>query len=626
MKTNLSIIALIAAGSFVTRAEEPPDLKKSAYQTGASQDQLRGETRRVKEAVEALREEFHEYSSMQNELHLLESTMQDLSGLEEHDMPDTAAIFKDASRLDDRKELRKNLITGSLEQKKMQVILREIADRLYLQRDLVAMRKRYHALAMREATTLREIRRAENPEAADGPLTALPEQLAIAREIAAAGEALQVLASNGSPLRRKTFAAALAKAEEGKLAQTAEDAALTPQLKVTRPTPDKAAAAATLATLKTVIAALDTGRSAEDRTNDLVSKLDSLLKYQEKVAKFTPNVAGETRAGLEEAQSYLSDEMDLAQDGIANLQEEAARHNAEAWKKSEHLIGRIERSGFDRDKDAVKKAAEDQLSVAEDLRAARDLLQKKAEELAKENSSPEMEDFLNSLEQADVSEMAEMTEMPQEMRDLIRKLLEAKAKIQKAKEMLKENQDPEKPGEQVEQSGKDLQEAGETAEELEGMIPGEVAEHIKQAGESNGEAAGKLGKGDRGESGEGAGGEQPGGDLDQAEAEIDKALDALKKMMMKGMGKGDKGEGEGPGMAMGKGKGGGGQGEGTEPGLGKAHRADNTASGIKPVEVTERDSKREALELLEKEKAPAEYEQMVDQYIRNLGKGELPSR
>ena len=142
MKTNLSIIALIALGGFASSVEESPELKNAAYQTGTSQDQLRGETRVVKEAIEALREEFHDYSSMQIELGMLESAMRDLTGLEEHDMPDTSAIFKDASRQDDPQELRQKLIMGSLQQKKMQIILREIADRLYLQRDLVMMRNR----------------------------------------------------------------------------------------------------------------------------------------------------------------------------------------------------------------------------------------------------------------------------------------------------------------------------------------------------------------------------------------------------------------------------------------------------------------------------------------------------
>lgn len=710
MKTNLPIIALIAFGSFAASAEEAPDLKKSAYQTGASQDQLRGETRRVKEAIQALREEFHEYRSMQGELSMLESAMRDLAGLEEHDMPDTSAIFKEASRLDDQKEVRRNLINGSLQQKKMQVILREIADRLYLQRDLVMMRSRYHALAMRQATNIRDSRRRPEFDSDDNSETAVPEQMAIAREIAAAGEALEVLANNGPPLRTKTFAGALAKANDGKLTQTAEDAALTRDEKIPREVPEKKASQATLATLKSVIAALDEGRSPEDRTNELVRKLDELLKYQESLAKFVPNITTGTREGVSRGQGYLSDEMDLAQDGIAKLQEEAAQLNSKARERSEDLVGRFDETGLMRDRPAIKSAIVDQLAVAADIKAARDLLQKKAEELAKENSSPEMDEFMNSLEQMEVSDMAETMEMPQEMRDLIKMLLDAKAKIKKAKEMLKEKKDPKAPKEQVEKSGKDLKDANETAGQLEGMIPPEVAEHIRQANKSNGEAAAKLGnpgqKGEQGEgkqpeegpqpgegegqepgqgpqpgegqgeqpgqgqgqgegqgqqSGQGQGegqgqgqgqgqqpgaGGQPGADLDQAEAEIDKALEALKKMMMMGMGPGQgegEGEGEGQGQGQGKGKGqgqgqgqgkGGGEGEndgrgqggGNKPGKGKAKRGENTPSGIQPVEVTERDSKRDALMLLEKEKAPAEYEQMVDQYIRNLGKGDLPTR
>lgn len=660
MNTHLPIIALIALNSLASSVEEPPDLKKSAYQTGASQDQLRGETRRVKEAIESLREEFHQYGSMQIELSMLESAMRDLAGMEEHDMPDTSAIFKDASRLDDAQEFRKKLITGSLQQKKMQVVLREIADRLYLQRDLVMMRNRYHALALRQATNLRDVRRAENGKEQDSTVMAGPEQLAIAREIVAAGDALKLLASNGPPLRTKPFAAALAKSDEGKLAQTAEDAALTTRTKLQREVPEKAASLATLDTLKSVIAALDTGRSAEDRTRELVSKLDVLIKYQEALATFGPKVAASTRDAVIRGQAYLSDEMDLAQDSIAKLHEEAARYNAAAWKKSEDLFGRFEQTNPAGNLAAIKSAVADQRSVIADLKAARDLLQKKAEELAKENSSPELEDFMNSLEQAEVSDMAEMMEMPQEMRDLIRMLLEAKAKIRKAKEMLKEKGDPKEPREQVDQSGKDLKDADDTASQLEGIIPPEVAAHIRNAGESNGEAAEKLGEAadgkkpgpngpqpaGEGQPAEGEGqqpggesqqpgdgkGQQPGTDLDQAEAEIDKALEALKKMMTKsmGMGPGDMpGDGEGEGQEKGQkpGKGGSGQGEGDAPGgKGKAKRGDNTPSGIKPVETTERNSQREALMLLEKEKAPAEYEQMVDQYIRNLGKGELPSR
>ncbi|WP_367871747.1 hypothetical protein [Luteolibacter sp. Populi] len=629
MKTHLPILAIIAFGALHSSAEELPELKKSAHQTGASQDQLRGETRRVNDAIAALREEFHEYRSMQGELSTLESAIRDLAGLEQHDMPDTSGILKDASRLDDPKELRKKLIAASWQQKKMQVILREIADRLYLQQDLVLMRKRYYSLAQRQATNLREIRRAGKPDAEDSIVTAGPDQLAIAREIFAARVALEALASHGSPLRTRTFAAALARADEGKLVQTSENAALTPDGKAPRAVPEKAAALATLATLKSVIATLDTGRSAEDRANELVRKLDELLKYQDTLSRFVPKVTARSQDGVIRGQGYLSDEMDLAQDGIAKLHEEASRYNSTAREKSENLVGRFEDPTIVFEPAALNTAVGDQNAVAADLTAARDLLQKKAEELAKENSSPEIEEFLKSLEEATVSEAAEMTEMPPEMRELIRMLLEAKAKIKKAKEMLKEQKDPGAPREQVAQSGKDLKEAGETADLLEGIIPPEIAEHIGKACKCNGDAAGKLGK--EGEPKDGPEGKQPGadpgGDLDQAEAEIDKALEALKKMMCMCMSPGgglpSPAPGKGPGQA-GEGQG---QGQGDNPqGKGMAKRAENTPSDIKPVETTERDPKREALLLLEKEKAPSEYEEMVDQYIRNLGKGELPSR
>jgi hypothetical protein len=691
MKTFISLIAVAFLGGMASAVaqEDPPDLKKSAYQTGASQDQLRGETRRVKEAIAALREEFSGYRSMQGELSMLESAMRDLAALEDYQIPETGTIFKDASRLDDAKEIRLRLIDGSLEQKKTQIILREMADRLFLQRDLAVMRNRYYDLALRQATNLRQIRPNSGPAADDPAVTSGPEQLAIAREITAANAALKALATGSPPLRAKFFVEALAKAENGKLEQTAEDAALTTGAKLQRAVSDKAASQATLATLKSVIAALDAGRTPEDRTNELVRRLDTLLNYQNSLTKFTPKVTTGTRAGVVRGQGYLSDSMDLAQDGIAQLHEEAARYNASARGKSEDLVTRFEQPISNQDPEAVKAAVDDQNSVAADIKAARDLLQKKAEELAEENSSPELEEFLNSLEQAEASDLAEMMEMPQEMRDLIKMLLDAKAKIQKAKAMLKEQQDPKEPREQVHQSGKDLTEANDTAGQLEGMIPQEVIEHIRKAGQRNGDAANKLGPngqqpgqgpqpgpgqqpgaGEGQQPGEGSGegqqpgqgegqasgqGQQPGagegqgqgagqgagGDLDQAEAEIDKALEALKSMMM-GMGAGQgEGEGEGQGQGEGQGKGQGqGQGLGKGPGAGqggeggegrrygkaRARRGVNSPSGIKPVEANERDREREALMLLEKEKPPTDYEQMVDQYIRNLGKGELPAR
>ena len=115
----------------------------------------------------------------------------------------------------------------------------------------------------------------------------------------------------------------------------------------------------------------------------------------------------------------------------------------------------------------------------------------------------------------------------------------------------------------------------------------------------------------------------------------------MMKAMGAGQGEGEgegKGEGEGQGQAQGKGKGegsgkgpgdrgqGGEGGEGRRYGKGRAQRGVNSPSGIKPVEGNEHDREREALMLLEKEKPPTDYEQMVDQYRRNLGKGDLPAR
>ena len=640
---------------------ESPDLKKSAYQSGASQDQLRGETRRVKDAIAELREEFSGYRSMQGELAMLESAMRDLGTLEEFFIPETATIFKDASRLEDEAQIRRKLVDGSFEQKKTQIILRELADRLFLELHLMVMRNRYYNLALRQATNLRQIR----PSADDGDKVATEgaEQLSIAREITAANLALKAMAENSPPLRAKFFADALAKADEGKLEKSAEDAAFTLG-KVQRAVPDKPASLATLATLKKVIAALDAGRTEEDRTNELVGRLDKLLTYQNALTDFTPKVTVGNRAGLAQGQGYLSDATDLIQEGIVLIHEEAAHYNDLAHDKSEELFERFELTISNRDVEAVKAVVANQRAVATSLMMARDLLQKKAEALAKEREEKDsaLEEFLKDLEKADASEMAEMCEMPQEMRDLIKMLLEAKAKIQKAKAMLKEQKDLKEPREQVDQSGKDLKDANDTAGQLEGIIPQEVIDHVRKAGERNGDAAEKLGSkpeqpGDGEKPGEdqkpggdpqlGAGAPTAGGDLDQAEAEIDKALDALKKMMCMCMGSGA-GQGQGAGMGQGQGQGdgnGGGaegdgpgkaegegpgeqvrEGEGNRYGKGKAKRGFNTDSGIKPVEGNERERERDALLLLEKEKPPTDYEQMVDQYIRNLGRGELPAR
>ncbi|MDB6076569.1 MAG: hypothetical protein JWO82_316 [Akkermansiaceae bacterium] len=612
--------AMIASGLLTASAADPkpPEIKNTAYQGSVSEEQLRADTKRVMGEISALKDEFGRYPSVQAELARLERAAGDLGRLEESDMREAARILRDASRLENPENTKSKVLEAATAQKKIQTQLREIADRLAVQRDLAEMQQRFEALALRQAANLRETREAQDPKHPDNSAAqamAQAEQAALAKEIATASESLKEVANTEVAKKTEAFTEALQKATEVQLPDKAQEAA--------RKVADKDHQAAdsqqaVLEGLKNVVAALDAGKPEADRAREMAAKLAELAEKQDQLTTATTQAGKPEQDAVRQQQEKISDQTDLAKSLLDQLSPQAAEHAANARDKAEEVVKKLDPSGSLDDANQVAKATDQQKEVAKDLDAASDLLKKKAEELEKKQAGSSQGNPSGSQPESGVQSSPQdqqAQEQIEKMDGIAQSLKDAKLQMRVADRQMLQQSDLSDAEKRLSEAGKNLEEAAKKAAEMQELLPAPIGEHIAKASELNGQAKGEM-------KNSGSDKDATGRKLSEAEGEIDRALAGLKEAAEK---MAEQGQKPGDQQANQKGQQPGGKqpGQGQAPGeLAKSNSTDANMIQAGKAEV----GQREALSLLQQEKAPAEYEEMVRQYIRNLANGELPAR
>ncbi len=585
MRTYAFILGSCALLTDATMAQG--ELKQSAWQGSVAQDQLRGDTRRVKAELLALIDEYGRYSSAAADIQKVKEAAGDLANLDEKEMLALVEALRTASR-QSGDEAGGTLAASEEAQRKIEVRLRDIADRLTRERMMAEMKLRLEKLALRQAANLRETERLSEQSANPNRLpreerlplaTAAAEQRALTPELKMVSEQLQKAAANEAD--KKTFeevAEKLKAAEAAAAAQQAEQnmtgnlpQAATEQKKVEQ-------------ALKEAIATLDAAATPEARLNEAAAKLESQAARQESLAQ-APRQSDTSQKTAAKVQGELADRLDLTQPQTGDLKPEVAEQLEQATKQSEELA---QQNNAD---PAQQKALAEKLeNLSKEMREQ--AAQMAQEAAAKANQNSEQGQQPPQLSAADL----------EQMRELADKLAEAKEQLQDAKQ-----------GEQAgaEKAGQELAAAQEMTQAAGEALPKEIGENVAKAGE-------KAGEGKEGMAKEGQGAAQ---NFAQAQEHIDKALQGLAKAEAQAkQGQGQAKNGNKPGKPKSGVSGTG------DPGK-KASEASSTAdanSDINNPSTRREAGVREALSLLQQEKAPAGYEEKVQQYIRTLAEGEAP--
>jgi hypothetical protein len=566
MKTTRALIlgscALLAnAASAQEKTPAQNELKDSAWQGSVAQEQLRGDTRRVKAELLALIEEYGRYSSAADDIRKLKEAAANLADLDEKQMLALVEAMRLASR-QNGDEAGDTLANTEEAQRKIELQLRGIADQLARERLIAEMKLRMERLALRQAANLRETERlaekSSDPdnlprEERQALTTAKAEQKALSPELQMVADQLEKAATNEEDKKAFDAVAEKLKAAEAQAAAKRAEQEMRDDL-------NQAAEAQKLVeeALKEAIATLDAATTPEARLNEAAAKLESQAVRQQALAE-TDRKSENDQEAAAKIQGELADRADLVQPQNGDVSPEVAEALQKAAEKSEQLA----------QQDNANPA--EQKELAETLKGLSDQMREQAAELAQQNAGQQGQ--------------AQATD-PQQMQELADKLTEAKEQLEAAK-----NGDAAK----AEAAGEQLAEAQQMTEAAGGALPKEIGENVAKAGE-------KAGQGKQG--------------LAQAQQHVDAAMQALGQAQAQAQAQANsskKGQPKPGKIGMGD--------PGKDPSA-----ASSTALADSDINSSSRRdaSVREALSLLEQEKAPAGYEEKVQQYLRTLADGEAP--
>ncbi|MEA3208662.1 MAG: hypothetical protein QOE70_1719 [Chthoniobacter sp.] len=618
LTTPLLLCAILAAPN-LWAAEPEPNVKTTAYQTSVAQEQLRGNARRLKEEMLGLLGEFSEYRSAGPELARLKETLEQLDSASQAEMLAVVKTLREASRTENADNARGKILEASGEQKNIQALLRKLADRLILQKDAAAMEQRVKTLALRQVANLRAVKElaasGAKPEKVPQELrnqqaVANSEQEALQNEVKMAMETLRKLAQNPEAAKNEAFKEALAAAEKQGLEEQAKQAA---EKSATDFAEAAQAAKALSEGLKNTLQALQKNQSAAEQAQNLAQELKELAQREDRMAKTSARAWGGEREAIRNEQQQISAKLEVAQKAVEKLNAAAGAQTAQAQEKSEQLADSLKRGNKLDKLEAIAKTSDAQRDLAEQLGKASEMLQKQADALAA-NSPEGSENAPQSAAEAAIGEA-------------VKQVMDAKSQLGLAQRQLRGGDDAG--GQQrLGDAQQALQKAQEKAAEAGEAVNQSVGKDLQQAQANTAKGEKGIGQGSKEEQ------ERSRWSLDRARENASAALDGLKlaanqlaaQAAAEAAGKT---AGNQPGKERQDGKGGK---DGKGPGKAATSRGDqggSNARGTTGSEATDfsavarlRSGQREALSLLETEKAPSEYEAMVKQYLRNLAESD----
>jgi hypothetical protein len=608
--THALILTLLAGAAPLSAQEKKEtNAKTTAYQTSVSQEQLRGNTRRLKTEMIALLEEYSQYQAASGELGKLKHALGELDTVSEQDMLAVVKILREASRAEKLDDAKAKLVEASSAQKEIQSLLRSIADRLTLQKQEAEIRQRLDNLALRQMANLRDTKKlaesGEKPEKVKGDNQKTQqvnkaEQDALKKEVGMMMDALKNLAEKSESPDKEAFEEVMKTGEQNAIRMQAEQSN---EMLKSDFTEAARAQEQLLQNLQKMSQELQKRATSEEKARELADKLDQLSQKQDQLAAELPKAWGnEEKQEIRKEQEKLADELKLAEESLAKVNPEAANEAKQAQQQSDALAQAMkDKKAMDKI-DAVAAANDQQRAIGEKLEKASDMLKQQAEQLAgneaQENQSQESSAETNSQQQEAIS-------------NAVNQVMEAKTQMALAKKQLQDGGNQDDAKRRLDEAQNMLNEAKQELSQAGDTVPKQVGEELGKADENIGKAEQGIGAGSKQDQ------EKSRWNLDKANENANRALAGLQQAANQMAAK--QGQEQGRQQAANQQKGtqtGNSQqdAQGAAGSMGKDKGKETNISA-----VTDRaGGQREALQLLQQEKAPTEYETMVQQYIRNL--------
>jgi len=606
---GLCASSILPAGA---QEKKERSIQTSAYQTSVSQEQLRATTRRLKGEMAGLLDEFSRYQAASGELRKLTEALGELDTVTEKDMIDVVKILREASRLETQDASKAKLVEASGQQKEIQTLLRAVADRLALQKEEAEMQRRLDSLALRQMAALRDTKRlaesGEKPEKVKWEHQQMrdvnkAEQEAIKKEIALTMDALKNLAEKSESPDKEAFEQALKTGEQKLIRNQAEEA-----LESVRK--DFAEGAQKqeqlLQNLRQMTQDLQQRKTAEEQTRELAEQMKQLSERQDQLAQKLPEAWGDDKQKIRKEQEKLSDQLELAKENLAKVNPEAAAKVDQAKQESTQVAEQIRDKKAMEQIDNVAKATDAQRQVADKLEEAGAMLEKQADALAANEQQQQQQ------QDGGEQQAQEMSQEQQAISSAVDQIMDAKEQMELAKKQLQNGSDQNDAKQRLDKAQQMLDQAEQEVAKAGDAVEKSVTEELNKADEGIQKAEDGIGVGSKQDQ------EKSRWNLDRAQGNANQALAGLQRAANKLAAK--QGQEKGQQQAA--------QQQGQQKGAESSRQDANGPAGEMGRQKDEKSDvsavtkggggQREALSLLQQEKAPTEYEAMVQQYIRNL--------
>lgn len=578
--------------------------QNAAYQASVEQEQVRAQTRRLVAGISTMLEEFRKNPAAAEEVKLTEATLKKLQSLSDEEMSAVVETLRQASKSGTPADTSAKVLTANKTAKEIQLTLSTLADKLALYQDEASIELKLMALLRRQITNQRQTRYLRDgvlkseEQANEADLTSV-EQKAIAEETNALIQNLGRLAANPASASKATFAATYNAGNAAQLVPHSQQASTSASAKDFPTTHESQAKV--IEALQMMLISLSTDKTLEERYRAAEQKMRTLSQKEQALARTTTNAGLPQQRAIVRRQQEIADQRTLVEREILQLSPATAALLDQTRQSLDGIDNTLQKNAGTLDRPNEKLAVVNtQGELSKDFLEIAEMLKKQGDAVAQSSNSGQGSSDSPSSALSDAADAVSkaITNM-----DMAKDLLGRGGDADSAKDQI---------GKAKDNIDKAMSELGNAADSA-----------TKGAGENLKEASDSLDKGGE-QANKGAGPDERNkananlGDARnsavKALAEMQKQLSALSTQNQILAGSQSENNSQSP--TEGTGKGGG-------WGTTFKHTNDYTAfSALTKVSAKD----REAISMLQREKAPPEYDTMSRQYLKNLAEGVVPAQ
>jgi hypothetical protein len=600
----ITITATLLALPVALHSAEDRKMQNAAYQASVEQEQLRSQTRRLVASISAMLEEFRKNPAAVEEVKLTEATLKKLQSLSDEEMTTVVETLREASKAGTASDTSPKVLAANKTTKEIQLTLSNLADKLALYQDEASIELKLLALLRRQIANQRQARylrdgvlKAEE-QAKESELTSV-EQKAIADESNAVIQSLGRLAANPASSGKAVFAATYNAGNAAQLVPHSQQASTSASAKDFPNT--HASQAKVIEALQTMLISLSTDKTLEERYRAAEQKMRSLSQKEQALARLTTNAGLPQQRSIIRRQQEIADQRTLVEREILQLSPGASTLLDTTRQSLDTIDNTLQKNAGTLDRPNEKLGVVNaQGDLAKNFLEIAEMLKKQGDAVAQSSNSGEGGSNSPSDALSDAADSAS----------------KAITNIDMAKDLLGRGGDADSAKDQIAKAQGNIDKAMSQLGNAGDSSPKGAGENLKDASTSldkGGEQANKGGGPDERNKANANLGDARNSAV-KALAEIQKQLSAMSTQNQ--MLAGSQSENNSQNPTEGTGQGG---------GWGTTFKHTNDYTSFSALtKVSAKD--REAISMLQREKAPPEYDTMSRQYMKNLAEGVVPAQ